>query len=137
MEHTKVKPNERLTMRIAALEAKKQSELADLKNHLDLIHESLKPINILKNTFTEVKESPEIKQNLGKAAIGMTSGFLLKKILFGGTKNPLLKLAGFALQSAATNIAAKNSDKIKSVGQKLFQFIASKIPHKKAVIADH
>ena len=122
-------PNDSLDEATALLETKRGQELMQLKEQLQLIHESLKPINLIKDTFEAVTVSPDLKDGIGKTAIGVASGLLVKNILFRKSRNPLKLVARIVLQTVATGIAANNSDKITSIGQKLFHALLSKIKH--------
>lgn len=106
---------------ILLLEAKRYEQFEDLKNQLHITYESIKPMNFIKNAFKDATESPDIKGGIGKVAIGMATGFIVKKLLFGSSINPLKKLAGVAFQALVTNVAVKNSDKIKDVGVTVFE----------------
>ncbi len=123
--------NDSLDAAIALLETKRDLELMQLQEHLHVVHERLKPGNLITETFKSVTASPDLKNGIGKAIIGIASGFLVRKILFRKSRNPLKIVAGLALQTVASSIAAKNSDKIKSTGQKLFFALLSKFQHNK------
>ncbi len=125
----KERPSDLLNEAIASLEIKKQKELVDLKEQFQLTYETLKPINILKSAFSQITSSPETKKTVSSTAIGMASGFLARKVLFRPTWNPIKKIAGMLLQAVVSNYAAKNSDKIKSSGQKLLHLVAHKKNH--------
>ncbi len=124
-------PNNSLDEAIALLETKRDQELNQLKEQLHEVHESLKPINLIKDTFKAVTASPDIKKGIGKTAIGAASGFLVKSILFRNSYNPLKVIASMVLQSVAAGIASNNSDKIESTGQRLFHALLSKFKHTK------
>jgi len=128
-------PNDSLDEAIALLETKRGQELMQLKEQLHLVHESLKPINLIKDTFKAVTASPDLKDGIGKTAIGVASGLLVKNILFRKTHNPLKLVARTVLETIAAGVASNNSDKIKSMGQKLFHALLLKIKHNKSV--DH
>ncbi len=127
----KKSPNDSLDEAIALLEIKRCQELIQLKEQVQVVHESLKPINIIKNSFKAVMTSPDLKDSIGKTAIGVASGLLVKNILFRKSHNPLKMVAGIVLQTVASGFASKNSDTIKSTSQKLFHAILSKIKHNK------
>ena len=117
---------------ILLLEAKRAGELSDLKNQVHLAFESIRPINLIKSTIEDVTHSPDVKGGIGKAAIGVATGFIVKKLLFGGhSLNPLKRLAGVALQTIVTNVAANNSDKIKEGGATLFEMAKALINRKR------
>ena len=69
---------------------------------------------------------------MGSAAMGLASGFLVKKLVFRKTNNPIKIAAGLLLQTTVSGLVSNNSDKIKSTGVKLFQALLSKINSKKA-----
>ena len=101
-----------LTREILLLKAQRAAEFSSLKGQLHDTYESLRPVNLIRNTFNDLTHSPEIKGGLRKAAVGLAAGFILKKIFFGSSINPVKRLAGAAFQTVVTNVAAKNSDKI-------------------------
>jgi hypothetical protein len=92
-----------------------------LKDELLLVYESLKPVNILRNTLKEISSSPYLIDNISGTAMGLLSGFLSKKIFVGTSGNLIRKLIGSFLQFGVTNVVAQNSDVIKSVGHALIQ----------------
>lgn len=108
-----------LNQTIISLQNKQAQELKSLKEQFHLTYESLKPINLIKNTIAQVTESPEIKNNLVNNAIGLTTGYLSKKVLFGASHNPIKKVLGTLLQFAIANVVSKHSDTIKSTGENL------------------
>lgn len=119
-------PNEMLDAAIELLESKRRIELIQLKGQVNEVLESLKPINLIKDTFKKVTASPDLKSGFGKTAIGIASGLLIKILLFRKTHNPLKILARTAVQTAIVGIASYNSDKIKSTGQGVFRALFSK-----------
>ena len=122
-------PNSLLDEAIQQLETKRDMELIQLKSGFNEVLDSLKPINLIKDTLRKVTTSTDLKEGVGKTAIGVASGLLVKNILFRKTHNPLKLIARVMLQTVATGLAASNSDKIKSTGQKLFHVLLSKIKH--------
>jgi hypothetical protein len=101
---------------IRALENKKVSEWAALKEEFLITAENLKPINILKKTLKKAVSAPELKDNIINTAIGLTTGFVAKKTLIGKTHNPFKKLLGLFLEMTVANNIANNADTIKSLG---------------------
>jgi len=122
----KKSPNDSLDEAIALLETKRDQELMQLKEQLHLVHESLKPINIIKDTFKAVTASPDLKNGISKTALGVASGLLVKNILFRNSYNPLKVVAGLVLQTVASGFTSKNFDKIKSTGKGIFHALFSK-----------
>lgn len=104
---------EALNQAIIRLNHKRVYELQLLKEQFQIAYESLKPINIIKNTFQEVASSPTVKKSILNTAMGIGVGFLSKKFLIGNSHNPIKKLFGtfleFAVARAVTNIKRGNN----------------------------
>ena len=113
--------SERLKHAITMVEAKQTFELELLKEQFHLTYESLKPINLIKNTIHDAATAPELKDNLLSNIIGLATGYLSRKVLIGRGGNPIKKLFGSILQFAVTNFVSRNSDSIKSVGENILQ----------------
>lgn len=109
-----------LSRAIDVLENKKDLELKSLKEQMTTVQEHFKPINLIKSTFHNAN-NPEVKNDIVNNAIGLTTGYLSKKILMGTTHNPIKKLVGTFLEFAIAKVVAKNSDVIKTTGGNIFQ----------------
>ena len=72
-----------LATAIKRLERRKLIMEEDLKDHMHVLLENLKPTNILKNTLEEVQESASLKHNLLKVAIGLGAGYFSRKMVIG------------------------------------------------------
>jgi hypothetical protein len=92
-----------------------------LKEHFFLTYESLKPVNLLKSTLSDITKSPYLVDNIIGTALGLATGYLSKKIFIGASGNKIRKLIGSIMQYGITNVVAQNSDAIKSFGRSLFQ----------------
>ncbi len=123
--------SELIKSQIWFLKTKQKEELASLKNQLHITFESFKPINLLKETFKEVGESPDLKSNLLNSAIGLSTGFISKKLMVGKTSNPIKNIIGTVVEFAIANVVTKNSEKIISTGETLFQLIFKRKKDKK------
>ena len=89
--------------------------------------ENLKPINLIKHGVQSVF-SGENKQDLLKAAIGLGSGILGRKLLIGKSGSSVLrKVIGAALEFGVVGVVAKNAEKIKEKGS----ILIDKIFHRK------
>ncbi|MBP0903668.1 hypothetical protein ACFSKN_03700 [Mariniflexile gromovii] len=103
--------NTALDIAISRLEIEKKEKYEALKWQLELTTNSMKPINIIKDTFNDFQDEPDLKSNFIKTALSLTGGFLSKKILFGKSKSIFKKLLGYALQYGVTSLISK---KVKS-----------------------
>lgn len=123
----KKSPNDLLDESIQVLEIKRDMELVQLKLELNGLLESLKPLNIIKNTIKKATNSSDLKEGVGKTALGVASSMLVKNVLFRNTHNPMKLIARGILETIAIGFAANSSDKIKLSGQKLLHSLLSKI----------
>ncbi|MFZ4398895.1 MAG: hypothetical protein ACOYO1_02585 [Bacteroidales bacterium] len=112
---------------ISQLEIKREEEGFLLKYQFHLVYESMKPINLIKNTFKEVAESEELKDDFINTTIGLTAGYISKKIFEGATNNPLKKIIGTTLMFGVKKIVAKNPEIVKSMVHGLFNVIRRKL----------
>ena len=98
-----------------------------MKEQLLATFESLKPVNIIKGTLSEITSSPYLVENMLSAVVGLVGGFVSKKIAVGTSHNIFRKIMGTALQFGVTNLVAQHPEALKNVGQ----LIIEKIFHKK------
>ncbi len=111
---------------ILELQEKRADEERILREQFHLAYESMKPINLIKNTFKEVVASKDLKDDLINTSIGLTVGYLSKRIFEGATNNPAKKILGTALMFGIKNIVAKNPETVKKLVHGLFKIIRSK-----------
>ncbi|MEO6637468.1 MAG: hypothetical protein ABIN25_04285, partial [Ginsengibacter sp.] len=64
-----------LDVAIKRLKRKAELQEADIQGQVHTMLVSLKPTNLLKTTIHEVQESPELKHNLFKVALGLGAGY--------------------------------------------------------------
>ncbi len=111
---------------IQLLEVEQEINRQLLKEQFYFTCESLNPVNLLKNTLYDVATSPDLIDNILGTTVGLVTGYLSKKMVVGASANLVRKLFGFILQLGVTNIVAQHADKIKSIGQFIFQQILTK-----------
>ena len=114
---------------IQLLEAEQVASGIILKEQFLLTYESLKPVNILKNTLKEVATTPLLINNIIGTTVGLATGYLTKKVVIGASGNIFRNLLGAVLQFGVTNVVSQHPEGIKSVGQSVFQFIFGKNGH--------
>lgn len=115
--------SEDLNDAILMLQKKQSEELLLLRQQFHITFQSLKPINLIKSTLQEITQAPEVKNTIAKNLIGLTTGYLAKKVLVGATAGPINSLIGMVLQLAVTNIVSKNSEGIKTKGKNFLRRI--------------
>lgn len=108
---------------INLLRIKRAQELALLRDQFHLTYESLKPINLIKHTFTEAASTTEIKEGILNNVVGLTTGYLSKAIFIGSSISPVRKIVGTLLQLTIAALVSRNSDSIKSMGRNVLNKI--------------
>lgn len=99
--------NTALEIAISRLEIEKRERFQKLKDQLDLTTNSLKPISLLKDTFHDFQEAPDLKSNLIKTVASISGGYLSKRLVLGNSKSFIKRLAGYALQYGVTTFISK------------------------------
>ena len=110
---------------IEVLQKKKEIEFLVLKEQFQITYESLKPINLIKSTLADVASSPELKNNVLNNVIGLTTGYISKKVLLGSSRNPIKILLGSLFQFAIAKVVSKHTESIKTTGENILFNILS------------
>lgn len=110
-----------LELRIQALEEQQKKELSLLKEDVRGIFSNLSPFEIIKNAISSDESKDGLGTNILNDVIGMTTGFVSKKIMFGSTSNPFKKVIGSLMQFAVARFVANNSERIQAIGEVLIQ----------------
>ena len=111
---------------ILQLESKQEEEGRLLKEHFLIAYESVKPINLILNTFKEIVASRDLKDNILNTTVGLTTGYFSKLLFERGTINPFKKLMGNALMFGIVDLVAKNPETVKSLGKTLLKIFRKK-----------
>lgn len=107
-----VDQNQLLDEKIRLLQIKKSNDLEILKEHFILTKKSLSPLNIVKESFHDFKESKDIRNTLLESAIGIASGYFTKKLIVGNSKSIFKKISGAIVQYAVSNFITNKAEKI-------------------------
>ena len=92
---------------ILLLEVEQTSKRELLKAQLNITYESLRPVNIIRKTLSDIALS-------------------LKKIFIGTSGNFFRKLLGSVLQFGITTVVSQHPDVIKSLGKLILQYFLRK-----------
>ena len=111
---------------IELLEVEKAFQEQLLKEQFYATYESLKPVNLLRSTISEVASSPYLIDNVISTVVGLATGYLSKKIIVGASGNIFRKLLGFVTQLGVTNSVAQHPDSIRSIGHYISHHLLNK-----------
>jgi hypothetical protein len=122
----KISSVEGLRNAIQLLEAEQNIKGELLKKQVMITYESLRPVNLLKNTLKDLFSTSFRDENISGIAAGITGGYLLKKLFVGRSGNPFKRLLGSIIQFGLTNIIAQNSQVIRSFAEGVFRMFSEK-----------
>ena len=108
---------------IDELKAERSIKKQLLKGNIYLTVESLKPVNILKNTLNDLASSRFLVDEIVRSAASLAAVILSGKIVEGSNGNKFRKLIGSILKLSLTRFVAQNSDNIQLYGQYVFRHI--------------
>ena len=115
-----------LKIAIQELEFERDIQGKLLREEFFVAYENLKPVNLIKNTLSEITSSPYLIENMAGAITGLVSGYVSRKIAVGGSHNLFRKVLGSLLQFGVTNVVARHPDVLKSIGNTIIQHIFHK-----------
>jgi len=92
-----------------------------LREEFFIVSESLKPINLLKNTFREGTSSLNLVDGILGTIVGVAAGSLSRKVFVGASANVIRRFMGTALQFSITSIVGRNTEAIKTFGRYISQ----------------
>ena len=110
----KIAAGERLKNTIKVLEVDQAVGAEQLKQQFDRISESMKPVNLIKNTVKDMITSPKLGESMFGIATGLVTGYLSKRIVVGTSGNLFRKFIGTIVQVGVTKFIAKHPETIKS-----------------------
>ena len=128
---------EQLEFRILELEVQQKENLQLLKEDLQEIVENLTPLNLIKNVIADSEISSEnIGQNILNDAIGISSGYITKRLMFGSSNNPVKKVMGSMFQFIVAKFVSNQSERIEAIGEVIMRKIGSRFSKDKTVVMD-
>ena len=98
---------------IRLLEIRQAEEGNILKEQFRTTYESLKPINLIKNSMKDFVGSVDIKNSIFETVVSLLTGYVSKKIMVRSKSNLFMKLMGLGLQFGVTNLISKNAEDIR------------------------
>ncbi|NHN26909.1 hypothetical protein FIA58_014585 [Flavobacterium jejuense] len=108
----KVDQNQLLDEKIRLLKKKQLNDFSVLKEQFFVTAESLKPVNIIKETIHDFKNSKDIKNSLLESALGIAGGFVTRKMIIGKSSNIFKKISATVIQYLVSNFITNKAEKI-------------------------
>jgi hypothetical protein len=126
-----IKSKKDLETAIMLLENEVEIKKGLLADQYGLIYKSFSPANIVKVLLKEVATPDRLKSNFLDAAIGISTGYFLKKLFFKKSKNPLKKLFGNLLQYGVAILLFNQKGTLKTILALFQKFFDVKEPDSK------
>lgn len=115
----KITTSEELKAVIARLEYRQKEQWEELKDNIGETFETLKPINLLRSTYRDFLSTPNMAENIIGSALGLTTGFITKKLIVKKSGNIVRNFAGGLVQMLITNFMSRYSGNFKAIGSGL------------------
>ncbi|HUR66265.1 MAG TPA: hypothetical protein VMZ03_07920 [Chitinophagaceae bacterium] len=96
-----------LQKRIAHLQQTEKIKIAELRSTASQLTQSIAPGNLIKNAFSTIGSSANLRTTLLDTAIGLGAGFVGKKLFVGKSRNIFKKLGGTAIKYILANVVRK------------------------------
>lgn len=96
-----------LEERILALEHKKRLKTRELKSQLDTTYDEFRPSKLFNRAFKDLKEEPEVKENILESVLSLAGGYLSKRVLMGKSHSIFKSVLGYGVQYLATKLISK------------------------------
>ena len=111
-------------IRDAIIELERQQAFQARQISVQLMNtfDSIRPINLIKNTIKEVTESKDLTENIVKTSIGLAAGYVTQSLFQKPSHGPLRKLFGTIVSYGITNFLATNPEILAVIGYKVTHF---------------
>jgi hypothetical protein len=123
MEH--INSSTELQARIGVLQAQALEERLALKQEITEIVTNINPIKLITHGLKEIITSEEMKEGLFSLTMGMSAGYVAKKIVIGKSENAIQHIAGNVVGMVVSKNVAMHSDQIRSAGMLILKGIFS------------
>jgi hypothetical protein len=109
---------------IGLLEDEVEEQKQMLVEQVSVLYDSFSPVNVVKDVFREVVTSEEFRGNLLTATMGISAGYLTRKLLFKKNNNILKALSGNLLQYGIANLIVNPTRVLKTIFLPLLELIS-------------
>lgn len=105
--------NSDLDKRIALLEVERDIQKSLLKRQLSQTFDSIKPVNLLKDSLEDFNSRPDLKSSLLQSTLSIAGGYLSKKLVMGKSNSTFKKIVGYVLQYGITTFISQKVNSTK------------------------
>ncbi|NTW25193.1 MAG: hypothetical protein HGA37_10855 [Lentimicrobium sp.] len=119
-------PYTNLKSAIEILEKKQVVSRLELQEQFKVTYEGLDPFNFLKNSFSNITGSPEVRNNLLAIILPLVTGFITKKALGASRRQTVAAQAGVLFIDGLNRFVTQNPEIINTISHFILSFFHKK-----------
>jgi hypothetical protein len=128
---TEIKNTLQLLEAIESLKIKQKLEEQELKKEFTDLFEKIQPINVIRETVNELVESKSLQTDVIDLSVGTATGFAIRKLIVGETKNPIGQILGRMIEQTVSQKIISNRVVIHNIGRNVLNLFASGLKKEK------
>ena len=128
---TEIKNTLQLLKAIESLKIKQKLEEQELKKEFTDLFEKIQPINVIRETVNELVESKSLQTDVIDLSLGTATGFAIRKLIVGETKNPIGQILGRMIEQTVSQKIISNRVVIHNIGRNVLNLFASGLKKEK------
>jgi hypothetical protein len=128
---TEIKNTLQLLKAIESLKIKQKLEEQDLKEEFTALFEKIQPINVIRETVNDLVESKSLQTDVIDLSVGTATGFAIRKLIVGETKNPIDQILGRMIEQTVSQKLISNRVVIHNIGRNVLNLFASGLKKEK------
>jgi hypothetical protein len=122
---TEIKNTLQLLEAIESLKIKQKLEEQELKEEFKALFEKIQPINVIRETVNDLVESKSLQTDVIDLSVGTATGFAIRKLIVGETKNPIGQILGRMIEQTVSQKIISNRVVIHNIGRNVLNLFAS------------
>jgi hypothetical protein len=128
---TEIKNTLQLLEAIESLKIKQKLEEQELKEEFTALFEKIQPINVIRETVNDLVESKSLQTDVIDLSVGTATGFAIRKLIVGETKNPIGQILGRMIERTVSQKIISNRVVIHNIGRNVLNLFASGLKKEK------
>lgn len=128
---TEIKNTLQLLEAIESLKIKQKLEEQELKEEFTALFEKIQPINVIRETVNDLVESKSLQTDVIDLSVGTATGFAIRKLIVGETKNPIGQILGRMIEQTVSQKIISNRVVIHNIGRNVLNLFASGLKKEK------
>lgn len=128
---TEIKNTLQLLEAIESLKIKQKLEEQELKEEFKALFEKIQPINVIRETVNDLVESKSLQTDVIDLSVGTATGFAIRKLIVGETKNPIGQILGRMIEQTVSQKIISNRVVIHNIGRNVLNLFASGLKKEK------